>query len=202
MLHKTVFVFFWEIGSGHAIYLLGNNLVESTYYRPHLQLFAFTLHIFSGQLLFASRAGRHQLQKNYVQTIEAVIPNYILNMFIADDHSILQIGTYSHHKVTNPGTQMVNLNGKVCSKLPEYPLNKIQYSTGIYFNESVIVCGGNQKIDRKLPNGSMLGSMSSDMCYILQVSIKVICDLRALVGGGKLCIAPAPPPPKKTQRIC
>ena len=32
--------------------------------RAQLQLFAFTLHIYSGQLLFTSRAGRHQLQKN------------------------------------------------------------------------------------------------------------------------------------------
>ena len=169
-------------------------------------MLAFTLHIFSGQLFFASRAGRHQLQKNYVQTTETVIPNYILNMFIADDHSILRIGTFPPtlhlSKFQAPDTQMVNLNGKVCSKLPEYPsVYPVQYSTGIYFNESVIVCGGIQIIDRKLPNSSMLRSVSSDMCYILQVSFKVICDFRALVGGGKLCIAP-PSPKHFFLRIC
>ena len=36
---------------------------KDIHYTPQLQLFALTLHIFSGQLLFTSGAGGHQLRK-------------------------------------------------------------------------------------------------------------------------------------------
>ena len=60
------------------------------------------------------------------------------------------------------------------------------YSTGIYFNESVIICGGTQVTYKKMIVREIQNS--SDNCYILQVrTIDYVLKFRNCLASHRWC---------------